>query len=180
MSIDALLTFVRERDRTRYDVFAQQGAEPTEADVGAFERHVGFAFTPDVRELLLHSLGGLFVEASEAVWPRAVELEVGPSWTFLRGVQVFSLSPEAPDFLDMRRALDALRREGVEGLVPVLRVLGDADRWCVDAHGRVVLWRHDEPDAPPEPAGVGLTDLLVRELAELDARVERRLALGRG
>ena len=178
MSIEALVAFVRERDRERYDVFAQQGSEPTEDDVAAFEAHVGFRLPDHVRDLLLHPLGGLYVEASESLWPHARELDVGPFWTFLRGVQAYSLSPEAPDFLSMRVAHDELAAAGTDGLVPVLRVLGDPDRHCVDADGRIVLWRHDDPDAEPEPVGLGLPALLLREIDELDARIERRRGLG--
>jgi hypothetical protein len=177
VSIESLVAFVTDRDRERFDLFAQQGSEPSEVDVAELEAKVGFRLPDDVRTLLLHPLGGLYVEASESVWPRAQAFDVGPFWTFLRGVQVYGLSPEAPDFLDMEVAHDALVSDGVEGLVPVLKVLGDPDLYCVGADGRIVRWHHDDPDAEPEPVGLDLLALLLREIAELDARIDRRAEL---
>lgn len=174
MTVDDLVAFVRDRDRDRWAVFAQQGSEPDDDDVRRLEQRVGFGLPDDFRELLVHPLGGLVLEASEQLWPPAQPFDVGPAWTFLRGLFVPSLSPDAPDWLSLERVLDE-RLDGRPGLVPCLRVMGDADTYCIDATGRLVRWRHDDPDEPL-PVGGGFYDLLLAEIAELDQRIDRMVA----
>ena len=57
MSISDIENFVMHRDRSRYDLFAQQGNEPTEAEILAFEGRIGFQLPAEFREFALSLVG---------------------------------------------------------------------------------------------------------------------------
>ena len=47
-------------------------------------------------------LGGLYMEVREEIWPMAKEYEVAPFWEFCRGIMVYGISDNVPDWLDIR------------------------------------------------------------------------------
>ena len=81
MSLKDVYDYFRSYDRKIYTVVACQGSEPTDADVAAFEREIGFRLPAEFREFTMSSLGGLYMEAREDIWPRAKEFEIGPFWS---------------------------------------------------------------------------------------------------
>ncbi len=174
MTISDIEAFVRDRDRERYDLFAQQGNEPSTADVNAFEQLIGFPLPEEFRDFAIHPLGGLYVEAKEEIWPLAKPYDVGPFWSFLRGVMVYSLSEEAPEWLQMRTAWAEMKEAGYSQLVPFLQILGDADPYCFTKDQQIVIWRHEEPD-DLEPVDMGFSEAVLHEIAELEDRVERKI-----
>jgi hypothetical protein len=174
MSINGIEEFVRDRNHERYDLFAQQGNEPSASDIESFEALVGFTFPNDFREFAVHPLGGLYVEAKEEIWPSAKVFDVGPFWSFLRGVMVYSLSKGAPEWLQMHAAWRELKEAGYPELVPFLKILGDADPYCFTKNGRIVIWRHEEPD-DPEQIDMTFSEVVLHEIAELEERVERKV-----
>jgi hypothetical protein len=167
--------YFRTYDRTSFNVFAAGPDAPGDGEVEDFERHVGFRLPEEFRDFTMSQLGGLYIEAKEELWPRAKLYDVGPFWSFCYGVAVFGLSEQAPEWLDLRAAYDALTAGGAVDLVPILRVMGDADRWCYTRDGTIVRWHHDDPDALPPFDGT-FSDLLLRELHELEGRLARRRA----
>ena len=174
MSISDIKAFVKDCDRGRYNLFAQQGNEPSMADVKTFETLACVALPEDFREFAVHPFGGLYVEAKKEVWPPAKPFDVGPFWSFLRGVMVYSLSVQAPEWLQMRTAWREMKEAGYAELVPFLKILGDADPYCFTKNGGIVIWRHEEPD-DPEPIDMTFSEVVLYELAELDGRVARKL-----
>ena len=58
MSLQQIEGYFRNYDKKCYEVFSQQGAEPSMADVEAFERRIGFHFPAEFREFAVHPLGG--------------------------------------------------------------------------------------------------------------------------
>ena len=50
MPLDEIYRYFRSYDKASYEVFAQQGSEPTLADVAAFESRIGFRFPDEFRE----------------------------------------------------------------------------------------------------------------------------------
>jgi hypothetical protein len=60
------------------------------------------------------------------------------------------------------------------GLVaaPVLKIVGDANVYCVDPEGRLVRFDHDENNL--EPVALDFWHLLEREIVELHARKVRK------
>jgi hypothetical protein len=169
-----VLTYFRSYDKDAFAVFAVQGNEPTEDDLAAFEREIaGFRLPDEFREFTMSPLGGLYMEVTEEHWPRAKEFDVGPFWSFLYGLQVYGIAVDIPEWLDIRIETQRFRDDGIDDLVPFLRLVSDADCYCFDESGRILHWSHDEPEAR-RPEGVGFTELLMRELRELEDRLARK------
>src|SRR5829696_308066 len=104
-SLQPIYDYFRSYDKGCYSVFACQGNEPTENDVCAFEREIGFRLPDDFREFTKSSLGGLYIEVREELWPRAKLYDVAPFWTFLYGIKVFGIARDIPELLDIRHQL---------------------------------------------------------------------------
>ena len=153
MNIDRVANYFRSYDKERFQVIAQQGAEPDAAAVSAFEQTIGFPLPKDFREFSLHPLGGLYMEAREEIWPPAKEFDVGPFWSFLRGLMVYGFSAEAPEWLTVAHAWKAMCEGGSPELVPFLKIIGDADPYCFTSTGKIVIWRHEEPEEPEHVDG---------------------------
>jgi hypothetical protein len=161
----------RDIDTSQFALFA--GA-CTEADIARFEERSGFALPADFREFSKSFLGGLYLEAREELWPRAKAGDVGPFWSFLYAIKVFGFADGVPDWLDIRVQHDAFRADGAPDLVPFLALEGDADRYCFDAAGQVIRWRHEEP-AVREVVDGTFSDVFLREVAELEDRLRDKL-----
>lgn len=110
---------------------------PADEEVAAIERRAGVSFPPEFLAFSKRQ-DGLCVAALDEVWP---EVEAGPAWTFWRGVMLLGVDgDEVAGWASIGRALDTLEDFEVEGILPLVRVLGDSDRlWGVDASGRTVL-----------------------------------------
>jgi hypothetical protein len=175
MAIADIEQYFRSWDRESYEVVAQQGSEPTAEDLEEFEGEVGFRLPDEFREFALHPLGGLYMQVKETIWPAPREFDVGPFWTFLRGLMVYGLSSEAPDWLQLRPAWRELGESGGGGLVPFLKLLGDADPYCFTPEGRIAIWRHETPDEPEPVDGATFSEVLMKEIRELDERKARKL-----
>lgn len=172
--VSDIIHHVQNHDRRLYRIFAQQGSEPSEADLSAFEAELGFKLPDEFRELALHPLGGLYISASEEVWPEPKPYSVGPMWSFLRGLLVYSLSLAAPDWLHMREAREEMKKAGAGDLVPFLKILGDADPYCFTPEGKIVIWRHEEPDTP-EPVAMSFSETVMHEIHALEERTQRKI-----
>jgi hypothetical protein len=177
MSLEPLLRYLAAFDKRCFQLMSQKGVEPSQDELEAFERAIGFTLPSDFRSFALLPIGGLYVEAREEIWPVTTEFEVGPFWSFLRGLVVYGLSPKAPEGLQLEHAWRAMADEGSPHLVPFLKIIGSADPYCFTADGSIVIWRHDEPDTP-EAVDRSFTDVLMKELADLESRVERKLRGG--
>lgn len=135
----------------------------------AYEQKLGFKLPDAFRELSLSKLGGVLVSAREEVWPQAKAFDVGPAWTFWRGVMVFGLAPDVPDWLNLEHMLDRVREEGAPAdFAPVLKVEGD---------GHVFGYRPDHTlavfngyDIEPDEAG-SFAELYRREINALLERL---------
>ena len=87
-----------------------------------FEAQYGIRLPEDFREFTMSSLGGLFMEVREELWPRAKAYDVAPFWTFCRGIKVFGIANGIPDFLDIRIKTKELHALGFEDYIPFLSV----------------------------------------------------------
>jgi hypothetical protein len=176
MPLDEITNYFRSYDKKSYVVFAQYGNEPSLEDVTRFEAKVGFRFPEEFRQFAVHPLGGVYMEVKEEIWPRPKEYDVGPFWSFLYGVYVYSLSSKAPEFLRMEPAWERMRDAGQPGLVPFLKVVGNADPYCFTAEQRIVIWRHEMPNEP-EPVAGSFSEVVMGEIRALE---ERKAAKVRG
>lgn len=157
-----------------FSVFACGKDAPSETDIAAFERDIGYALPSDFRNFSKSQLGGLYVEVKEEVWPRAAKFEVGPFWSFLYGLAVYGFSPEIPEWMDMRRQADLFRRATDSTHVPFLKIMCDADLYCFGSDGRILRWEHETGEF--RPVDGRFAELLDLELGELKTRKERKKA----
>ena len=174
MPIQEIDSYFRNYDKKSYKVFAQQGAEPSKADIAAFQSRIGFGFPAEFREFAVHPLGGLYIAVKAEHWPRARAYEVGECWSFLYGLMVYSLSPQAPDWLQMNIAWRRMSDDGYPQFVPFLSVVGDADPYCFTRDEKIVIWRHDNPNEA-EGVSKSFSEVLMFEIRELELRKERRV-----
>jgi hypothetical protein len=166
--------YFRTYDRASFGVFSCQGSEPTERDLSEFERSAGFSLPEEFRKFTVSPLGGLYMEVHEELWPRPVEFQVGPFWSFLYGLKVFGISVDIPAWLDIRVQHDELKAAGFIGLVPFLQVVGDANKYCFAADGSIILWDHEQPDVG-EHRDITFSELLMEEIADLEERKSRKI-----
>jgi hypothetical protein len=175
MALNHIYDYFQSYDKQSFAVFAQQDSEPTDAAVDAFERTVGFKLPGEFREFALHPLGGLYMEVKEELWPRPELYAVGPFWSFLYGLQVYSLAPDAPDWLQIEPAWKEMTDQGYPKLVPFLKIIGDTDPYCFTEDQKIVIWRHEEPDNP-ELVPHTFSECVMAEIRDLEVRKNRKIA----
>ncbi|CAB3711845.1 Uncharacterised protein [Achromobacter denitrificans] len=141
---------------------------PDAESIAGLEAAVGFPL-PAAFAAFCQRTNGLCVMAREEVWPRAKEFEVGPAWTFWRGLVLLGIdAPELPEWASISAQQRQLAEAGLPGILPVLKIVGDGSRiWGVDQAGTLVVI-DDMTD--PEPLGGDLTDLYAEQIAELMRR----------
>ncbi len=141
---------------------------PDAESIAGLEAAVGFSL-PAAFAAFCQRTNGLCVMAREEVWPRAKEFEVGPAWTFWRGLVLLGIdAPELPEWASISAQQRQLAEAGLPGILPVLKIVGDGSRiWGVDQAGTLVVI-DDMTD--PEPLGGDLTDLYAEQIAELMRR----------
>ncbi len=161
-------------DKESYAVFACRGNEPTEDDIRAFEREIGFSLPADFREFTKSPLGGLYMDVREHLWPRPKRHQVGPFWSFLYGLKVFGIARDIPEWLDIRHQRRQFAQTGATDLVPFLQIVGDADPYCFDCEGRILRWRHGETPDERERVEISFPELLMQQIRELEDRKERK------
>jgi hypothetical protein len=155
-----------------FTVFPMAETRCTVADVEAVGRAVGIAVPPEVVAHVTGRFPGVYVEAKEEVWPRPEAYAVGPFWSFLYAVHTYTPSAHSEDWMRMDAAARQLKADAGLTALPVLRVVGDANLYCVDAGGGMVRFDHEL--GVLEPVEGGFFDLLDRELAHLRERTERK------
>jgi len=179
MALDDIFSYFGHYDKGSFDVVACQGNEPTEADVAAFEADAGFRLPGEFREFTMSPLGGLYMEVREELWPRPKLYDVGPFWTFLYGMKVFGIAEGIPEWLDIREQYKEFTANGFADLVPFLQLAGNADKYCFDSAGRIIRWSHEESENR-EQEPITFSELLMREIRELEARKDRKIRAAGG
>jgi hypothetical protein len=116
----------------------------------------------------------LYVEVREELWPRPKEGDVGPFWTFLTGLYTYNIADDIPELMDLRKAAVEFQEDNSHTAVPCLKIIGDANVYCIDGDGDIVRWDHETNEL--EPQNRSFIDLLDFELGELAARKDRKLA----
>ncbi|VFR72573.1 hypothetical protein ISE1_2002 [plant metagenome] len=136
----------------------------------AYEQKLGFKLSGEFREISLSKLGGVLVSAREDVWPQAKAFDVGPAWTFWRGVMVFGLAPDVPDWLNLECMLDRVREEDAPAdFAPVLKIEGDGHFFGYRPDHTLAVF--NGYDIEPDEAG-SFTELYRREINALLERLE--------
>ncbi len=157
-----------------YTIFPMAPNKSSEEDIKELEENLGIKF-PD--EYILHLLGkddevlgnrGLSIEVKEEIWKRPKLYDVGEFWTFLYGLHTYTASKESATWM----RLEVVGKEFLEstGLkaVPILKIIGDANVYCVDEKSQIVLYDHEQNSL--EPLDMTFWDILEEELKELQSR----------
>jgi hypothetical protein len=173
MPLDEVFAYLRACDRRSFQVVACNDKAPGEADVAAFEAEVGFDMPPELREFTLSPFGGLYLAVREELWPRPKLYDIGPFWSFQYGLCIFGIAEDIPDWLDIREQYRRHKAEGHPDLVPFFKLVGSGDKYCFDSSGRVIRWAHEVPQSREEEK-VTFSELLMREVRDLEARKERK------
>ena len=140
MALDEVFRYFRQYDTRTLEAVSCMGNQPSETDVLEFESEAGFRLPDEFREFTKSPLGGLFMQVREKYWPRPKPHEVRPFWSFQYGLRVYGIARGIPDWLDIRVEYRVFRQAGFGELVPFLQVVGDADKYCFDADGRIIRW----------------------------------------
>ena len=166
--VDELLTCVINKHV--FNLTAAQTGRPTEQDVAAFEKTIGFALPQDFRAFVMSGFGCLHLEVKETVWPRPKAGAIVPAWHLMYTLYVYGLSAEVPDFMDIRKQFSGFARGG-HRMVPFLRLEGYLDQYCFTPGGGIVLWRSETRDT--EPVDLTFSALLLKEIRTLQERAQQ-------
>jgi len=158
-------------DGDYYLVAAREDA-PSKAYLKEYASKNGFKFP---KEFLAHAsnfYGGLYLEVKEDIWPRAKEFDVGPFWSFLYGIFTYAFNDDAPDWMKADLARQEFDEMG-HNVIPLLKVIGDADVYCLNQQSEIVKWDHELDEF--EKFEGNFFDLLSYEIKELAERKERKI-----
>jgi hypothetical protein len=115
----------------------------------------------------------VYIEVKPEVWPRAQEYDVGPFWSFLYGVHTFTASADSEPWMRLAQAgAEFQQRTGMRA-APILKVIGDADVYCVDAAGGIVQYCHDTDEMKATEFST-FGALFDREVKALRTRTDRK------
>lgn len=174
MKLEDIYNYFHSYDKEVFQVFACQDNEPSEEDVAEFEASIGFSLPEEFREYSMSQLGGLYMEVRDEIWPKAKMYDVGPFWSFLRGIMVYGFSADVPENMDIRVQTSDLREDGVPELVPFMQRIGDEDtKYCFNKAGEIVLWSYEEPEEV-KPVAMTFSELLMKEIKELEERKDKK------
>jgi hypothetical protein len=116
---------------------------------------------------------GLYIEVKEEIWPRPKQYDVGPFWSFLYGIHTFTPSKESADWMRLEIAgREFIQETGIKA-VPILKIIGDADIYCVNEKGEIVQYHHEENDV--EEIKMNFWEIFENELKELKERKELKI-----
>jgi hypothetical protein len=126
-------------------------------------------------EFIAHVCGkfpGIYIEVKEEFWPRPKLYDVGPFWSFLYAIYTFTSAPESEDWMRLDSAAESFQKDTGLRAAPILKVVGDADIFCVDSEGRLVQFNHETNELTLVP--LNFWQLLDQEIADLRARKDRK------
>lgn len=156
-----------------YNVCACGENAPPIKEIKKFEEEIGYKLPVDFKEFSISSLGGIYVEVKEEIWPRAKAYDVGPFWSFLYGVMVFGFASDVPEWMDIRKIVNEFRNETESDFTPFMKIIGNADVYCFGKDSKIYQWSHETNEF--EVVDKTFIDLLDYELGELRNRKEKKI-----
>ena len=154
-----------------YYIVAAREDAPSKGDLKNFFKSKGISLSNEYMAHATNFWGSFYLEVKEEFWPRADVGDVGPFWTFLYGILVYTYSDEAPEWMDIRRASEEFSEMG-HNVIPILKVMGNADPYCFNVNGEIVRYSHEE-DAFELYDGT-FFELLKYEVSELNERIIKK------
>ncbi|WP_395740304.1 hypothetical protein [Prosthecobacter sp.] len=160
-------------DKEVYYLVSAGKDAPAERELKEYASSIGIPLPQDYLYHATGYWGGLYLEVREEYWPRHKAFDVGPFWSFLYGLYVYAFSDEAPDWMQVKLATERFQEMGHQ-VMPILKVVGDADIYCFNQQGKIQRYSHEE-DSFEDYEG-GFFDLLRHEFLELEQRRKNKLA----
>ena len=175
MLLEKVYDYFHNYDKQTYKVVACMGSEPSEQDINDFENQYGINLPADFREFTMSPLGGLYMEVREEIWPQAKQYDIGPFWSFCRGIIVYGIANGIPDFLDIREKTKELHDEGFTDFIPFLSIIGNGDEiFCFDKNNNIVLLDYYTKGEATPIEGT-FSDCLMNQIAELEERKNKKI-----
>ncbi|HTL28870.1 MAG TPA: hypothetical protein VL282_06615 [Tepidisphaeraceae bacterium] len=157
-----------------FRVFPMAKGRQSPDQLNAIGQKHGVVYPPEFSAHVCGQFLGIFVEVEEEVWPRPKEYDVGPFWSFLYALHTFTPATDSEPWMRLDDAATKLRTESGLLAAPILRIVGDADLFCIDPEGQLVHYRHETNEL--EPVSLTFWELFEREIAELRSRKDRKKA----
>lgn len=175
MSLESVYNYFHNYDKQSYQVVACMGNEPSREDIANFEKQYGISLPEEFVEFTMSPLGGLYMDVREEIWPQSKQYDIGPFWSFCRGIIVYGIAKDIPDFLDIRERTKELHEDGFTGYIPFLSIIGNGDEiFCFDKDNRIVLLNYYETGEATPVEGT-FSDCLMQQINELEERKNRKL-----
>ena len=140
--------------------------------IEALGQRLGIRIPPDLTAHLSGSYPGLYLEAKEEIWPRPKKGDTGPFWSFLYALHTYSASPDSEDWMRMEPTAERFRSQTGLHAAPVLRIVGDADLYCLDPQGNLV--RYDHEKGCLEAVNLTFFQVLEKEISALNERAKQK------
>ncbi len=177
---DKTIEILRKYLDKDFKVFPMAPNKTSLAQIKEVEKKLEVKFP---EEFIAHLLGegtevlgerGLYIEVKETVWPRPQEFDVGPFWTFLYGMYTYSASEECDEWMRLTSAAkEFIEHTGLKA-VPIIKIIGTSDGYCIDETGEIVQYNHEENTL--EKVNMNFWEVFEKELKELRERKDRKIA----
>lgn len=175
MVLQQIYDYFHNYDKQTYEVIACMGHEPSEEDIKEFENEYKINLPPDFREFTMSPLGGLYMNVKEELWPQAKQFDFGPFWSFCRGIIVYGIADNIPEFLDIRVRTKELHDEGFIDYIPFLSIIGNGNEiFCFDKNNQIVLLDYYETGEATPVEGT-FSDCFMEQINELEERKNKKL-----
>jgi len=142
--------------------------------IAAIGARFGVTYPAALADHVCGRFPGMYVEVKESLWPRPKAFDVGPFWSFLYAVHTYTSAPESEPWMRLDHAAERFRADTGLVAAPVLKIEGDADVYCVDAHGTLCRFDHETNELRRVEGDYW--SILDREIGELRARKDRKKA----
>ena len=167
---DRTMEFVKAFDEDDdFMVYEMASEKCTEKNVTDVEKILGVKFPNEYKAHILGDVaGGVFVEVIEEIWPR--KRGGGAAWMFFSGLHTFTPSKDSDDWMRLEVVGNDFMKETGLKAVPILKILCDADVYCVNENGEIVQFCHE--GFALTKVNMNFWELLDRELKALNERKE--------
>ncbi|MBP9596106.1 MAG: hypothetical protein KBE24_04935 [Fusobacteriaceae bacterium] len=162
-----------------YRVSPMAPHKSTLQDIKNVENELDINF-PD--EYIAHLLGendealgsrGIYIEVKEEFWERPKAYDAAPFWSFLYGFHTYTACKESTDWMRLNFVGKNFFAETGIKVVPILKIIGNRDLYCVNEKREIVKYNHDENAI--ENTNMNFWEVFEFELKELKERKELKL-----
>jgi hypothetical protein len=167
-SPDRTVEILRKHLDEDFVVFPMSPPNAQLQDLAALGKKYSVVFPAEFVAHLHGQFAGIYVEVKESLWPRPKQFDVAPFWSFLYGLHTYSPSVASEEWMRLEHVAAKFQEETGLICAPILRIVGDADVYCVDKYGRIVQYDHETNEISRQ--SIDFWTLFEREIEELKKR----------